>query len=141
MTELKTKVTTASVKDFLDKVEPETKREDSFKLLKIFEEVSGEKAKMWGSAIVGFGVYHYKSERSSQEGDWPRTGFSPRKQNLTLYVMLGLGKDNRPLLDKLGKHKESKGCLYINKLSDVDEGVLKKIIKHNLDEMEKQYPA
>lgn len=138
MAELKTKVTEESVKAFLDKVEPETKKADSFALLKIFEEVTGEKAKMWGSAIVGFGLYHYKSERSSQEGDWPRTGFSPRKAALTLYVMLGLG--NKKLLDKLGKHKTSKGCLYINKLADVDESVLKKIIKHNLDEMGKQYP-
>jgi hypothetical protein len=140
MAELKTKVTEASVKDFLNKVEPETKKTDSFALLRIFEEVTGEKAKMWGTAIVGFGQYHYKSERSSQEGDWPRTGFSPRKASLTLYLMLGL-TGTEDLLAKLGKHKTSKGCLYINKLSDVDESILKKIIKHNLDEMEKQYPS
>jgi hypothetical protein len=138
MAELKTKVTDASVKDFLNAVPEEQKRKDSFELLRIFGEVTGEKAKMWGSAIVGFGQYHYKSERSAQEGDWPRTGFSPRKQNLTLYLMLGL--DQKDLLAKLGKHKTSVGCLYINKLSDVDESILKKIIAHNLSEMKKKYP-
>lgn len=140
MAEIKTKVNDASVKDFLDKVEPESKREDAFKLLKIFEEVSGEKAKMWGSAIVGFGMYHYKSERSAQEGDWPRTGFSPRKQNLTLYVHAGLNESEN-LLAKLGKYKTSVGCLYINKLSDVDEKVLREIITKNMVEMEKHYPS
>lgn len=139
MAELKTKVNDASVEDFLNAVPEEQKRKDSFTLLKIFEDVTGEKAKMWGSAIVGFGVYHYKSERSSQEGDWPRAGFSPRKQNLTLYVHQGLGDSK--LLEKLGKHKTSVGCLYINKLSDVDEKILREIIKKNMDEMEKQYPS
>ncbi|MDP2671202.1 MAG: DUF1801 domain-containing protein [bacterium] len=136
MAELKTKVNDASVRDFLNAVPEEIKRKDSFKLLEIFEEVTGERPKMWGPSIVGFGQYHYKSERSAQEGDWPLTGFSPRKQNLTLYIMLGLDDPN--LLAKLGKHKTSKGCLYINKLSDVDGSVLKKIIEHNLQEMKKR---
>jgi hypothetical protein len=127
MAEPKTKVTTASVRDFLNAIPDETKRKDSLRLLELFEEITGEKAKMWGPAIIGFGLYHYKSERSSQEGDWPLTGFSPRKQNLTLYVMSDTGELD-DLLKKLGKHSTSKACLYIKKLSDVDENILKKII-------------
>ena len=92
----------------------------------MFTRLTGETPKMWGSSIVGFGQYHYKSERSSQEGDWPLVGFSPRKQNLTLYV---IGQyDLEDLLNNLGKHKTSVGCLYINKLEDVDTSVLEKII-------------
>src|SRR5690606_35072032 len=88
---------------------------------------TNQPAKMWGSSMIGFGQYHYKSERSSQEGDWPLAAFSPRKQNLTLYITPGFdGYDD--LLDKLGKHKISKGCLYINKLSDVDLDVLEQIV-------------
>jgi hypothetical protein len=127
MAEPKTKVTTASVRDFLNAIPDETKRKDSLRLLELFEEITGEKAKMWGPAIIGFGLYHYKSERSSQEGDWPLTGFSPRKQNLTLYVMSDTGELD-DLLKNLGKHSTSKACLYIKKLSDVDENILKKII-------------
>ena len=96
----------------------------------MFEKITGEKAVMWGTSIVGFGQYHYKSERSRQEGDWMLVGFSPRKQNLTLYILHG-NKDN-PALEKLGKHKTSGGmggCLYINKLSDVDQKVLSKLIE------------
>lgn len=136
MSELKTKATNASVKDFLNKVEPEEKRRDSFALLEMFGEITGEKAVMWGDSIVGFGQYHYKSERSRQEGDWPLTGFSPRKQNLTLYIMAG-NKDNHDLLDKLGKHKASGGCLYLNRLSDVDQKVLRKLIKNSFQYMKK----
>ncbi len=131
MAEPKTKPTSQSVAEFLSKVEPEQKRQDSFRLLELFEEITGEKAVMWGESIVGFGKYHYKSERSRQEGDWMLVGFSPRKQNLTLYILHG-NKDN-PALDKLGRHKTSNsgmgGCLYINKLSDVDEKVLGKLIE------------
>lgn len=141
MAELKTKVNDASVNDFLNAVADETKRKDSFTLLKIFEEITNEKAKMWGSSIVGFGQYHYKSERSSQEGDWPLVGFSPRKAALTLYLMLGLIKRDEDLFGKLGKHKTSAGCLYINKLSDVDESVLKKLIEKSFTEVKKKYKA
>src|SRR5688572_872102 len=116
MAELKTKITTQSAEDFLHTVQSEEKQRDSLELLSIFEKVTGQKAKMWGTAIVGFGQYHYKSERSSQEGDWPLTAFSPRKQNLTLYLM-GQFNENKDLLAKLGKHKTSVGCLYINKLA------------------------
>lgn len=140
MAELKTKATQASAKAFLDKIEPEEKRKDSFTLLEMFERITHEKAVMWGSAIVGFGKYHYKSERSSQEGDWPLIGFSPRKQNLTLYIMPALIEKKAPF-NKLGKHKTSKGCLYINKLSDVDEKVLEQIIKTSFEESKKLYKA
>src|SRR2546423_11456731 len=105
MAEPKTKVTIQDPKDFLHTIEPEEKRTDSFTLLEMFEKVTGEKAVMWGTSIIGFGKYHYKSERSKQEGDWFQVGFSPRKQNLTLYIMHG-NKDN-PALEKLGKHKTS----------------------------------
>ena len=138
MGDLKTKVNDASVKDFLNSVPDETKRKDSLTLLELFEKVTGEKAKMWGTAIVGFGMYHYKSERSSQEGDWPLIGFSPRKQNLTLYIMLGLS-DYSDLLEKLGKHKTSKGCLYINRLADVDQNILKELIKKSFTEAKKKH--
>lgn len=137
MAELKTLPNNASVTSFLNSVENETKRKDSFTLLSMFEKITGEKAKMWGAAIVGFGMYHYKSERSSQEGDWPLIGFSPRKQNLTLYITFGLaGQIN--LLKKLGKHKTSKGCLYINKLSDIDQKILEAIIKQSFTAAKKK---
>ena len=139
MAEPKTKATQASVKDFLNKVEPEEKRQDSFTLLEMFEKITGEKGVMWGTSIVGFGQYHYKSERSRQEGDWMLVGFSPRKQNLTLYILHG-NQDN-PALEKLGKHKTSGsgmgGCLYINKLSDVDQKVLRKLIETSFRYMKK----
>lgn len=141
MAELKTKVTKASVKDFINKVPDKTKREDSLSLLNLFQNVTGEKAKMWGTSIIGFGMYHYKSERSTQEGDWPLTGFSPRKQNLTIYIMLGLA-DYSSLLKKLGKHKISGGsCLYIHKLSDVDMKILEQIVKKSFLAMKKKYKA
>lgn len=128
MSELKTQVNDASVEDFVQSVPDETRRQDSRVLLKLFSRVTGEQPKMWGSSIIGYGMYHYKSERSSQEGDWPLTAFSPRKQNLTLYVINGY-EDYSDLLKKLGKHKTSVGCLYINKLADVDLGVLEEIVK------------
>lgn len=137
MSELKTKVNDASVTDFIDKVEGETKKQDAFTLLDIYTRVTGEKAKMWGPSMIGFGQYHYKSERSSQEGDWPLAAFSPRKQNLTLYIMPGY-YDFGDLLDNLGKHKTSKGCLYINKLADVDIDVLEKVIKTSYEQAKKQ---
>ena len=130
MAEPKTKITNQDPKDFLNTIEPEQKRKDSFALLDIFAKVTGEKPVMWGSSIVGFGKYHYKSERSRQEGDWLLVGFSPRKQNLTLYIMHG-NEENKDLLTKLGKHKVGGGCLYINKLSDVDQKVLETLIENS----------
>lgn len=128
MSELKTRLNDASVEDFINSVQDETKRRDSFELVKLFSRLTGETPKMWGSSIIGFGQYHYKSERSSQEGDWPLVAFSPRKQNLSLYLTLGGYDKYSALLDTLGKHKIGKACLYINRLSDVDNSVLEKLI-------------
>ena len=133
MAEPKTKATNTNPKDFLNTIEPEQKRADGFTLLKMFEDITKEKAVMWGDSMVGFGKYHYKSERSSQEGDWFLVGFSPRKQNLTLYIMHG-NKDNE-MLAKLGKHKLGGGCLYINKLSDVDQKILATLIEKSFQFM------
>jgi hypothetical protein len=136
MSTLKTTVNDANVEDFIHKVDDKTKKQDSFTLLEMYKKLTGENPKMWGSSIIGFGQYHYKSERSSQEGDWPLSGFSPRKQNLTLYFMNGF-ENYTELLNKLGKHKISKGCLYINKLSDVDTNVLEKLIAQSYLDMKK----
>lgn len=138
MAEIKTKVSNASVSDFLNTIEPESKRKDAFSLLTLFEKITGEKAKLWGSSIIGFGQYHYESTRSSQKGDWPLTGFSPRKANLTIYIMPGF-KEYYHLLDKLGKYKTSVSCLYINKLADIDIAVLSQIIQQGYDDMKKKY--
>jgi hypothetical protein len=104
-------------------VPDETKRQDSYRLLDMYKRVTDDEPRMWGDAIVGFGKYHYKSERSTQEGDWPLAAFSPRKQNLTLYFMSGFDTFLADQLAKLGKHKTSKSCLYINRLSDVDPAI------------------
>lgn len=138
MAELKTKKNKASVKKFIASVQDDQKRKDSEDLVKIFEEVTKMKATMWGTSIIGFGSYHYKSERSRQEGDWPLTGFSPRKQNLTIYIMPGF-KDYEDLLAKIGKHKHSVSCLYIKRLSDIDIKILKQLIKKSVAEMKKRY--
>ena len=135
---IKTLVNDASVSDFINKVADETKRNDSFTLLEIYSRITGEKPKMWGSSIIGFGQYHDKSERSRQEGDWPLAAFSPRKQNLTLYLMPGFANYSQ-ILSELGKHKTSKGCLYINKLADVDMNVLKNLIKQSYVDAQKMY--
>ncbi len=139
MAELKTQKTKASVNAYLDSVPDEQRRADGKKLLKIFKDATGLKPVMWGTAIIGFGQYHYKSERSRQEGDWPLTGFSPRKANLTVYIMPGF-KQYGALLKKLGKHKISGGsCIYINKLSDIDVPTLSTIIKKSVAEMKKKH--
>lgn len=130
MSTIKTLVTDASVEDFINSVDNDTRKADAFKILEIYKAVTNEQPKMWGSSMIGFGKYHYKSDRSNQEGDWPLAAFSPRKQNLTLYIMPGLG-DYDDLLAKLGKHKTSKACLYINKLSDVDADVLRQLVKRS----------
>ena len=124
--ELKTKVNDASVTKFLDSVADEQKRNDGFEILKMMKQVTKAEPKMWGSSIVGFGSYHYKG-KSGREGDWMLTGFSPRKQNLTLYIIGGFD-EQKDLLKRLGKHKTSVGCLYINKLDDVDKKVLKELV-------------
>ena len=134
MSDLKTKPTSQDAREFLSTIEPEEKRRDSSTLLELMQKITGEKAVMWGPSIVGFGSYHYKSERSRQEGDWPLIGFSPRKQNLTLYIMAG-NQDNRDLLERLGKHKSSVGCLYVKRLSDVDLEVLTTLIEESFKYM------
>lgn len=138
MSTIKTLKNDANVENFINAVPNDTRRKDGFTLLELFKRATGQKPVMWGSSIVGFGEYHYKSERSQQEGDWPLAAFSPRKQNLTLYIMPGF-VDFSELLGKLGKHKTSVGCLYINKLADVDMGVLEQLVKKSYEDSKKQY--
>jgi len=126
---LKTIENDASAEDFIDAVPEETKRKDSYVLLDMYKRVTGAEPRMWGESMIGFGKYHYKSERSTQEGDWPLAAFSPRKQNLTLYFMSGFDTFLAEDLAKLGKHKTSKACLYINKLADVDVAVLEEAVR------------
>lgn len=128
MAELKTKKNKASVAKFINAVLDDQRRKDAKVLVKMFAELTGQKPTMWGSAIIGYGLYHYKSERSTQEGDWPLIAFSPRKQNLTLYLY-GAGKQHPALLKKLGPHTTSVGCLYIKRLSEVSIPVLRQLIK------------
>ncbi|MBL7748469.1 MAG: DUF1801 domain-containing protein [Chitinophagaceae bacterium] len=127
MAELKTKKNNASVEAFLQTIKEESKRRDCITILAMMKKITQAEPKMWGSSIVGFGTYHYKSERSKQEGDWFITGFSPRKQNLTLYIMPGIDY-YKDLVKKLGKCKTSVSCLYINKLADVDMKVLNELV-------------
>ncbi len=124
------------LREFLSQIESERKREDSKSLIKLMEEESGYKASLHGK-IIGFGLYHYKYD-SGREGDAIVTGFSPRKQNIAIYIMPGFSKYKKNL-DKLGKHKTSKTCLYINKLSDVNESMLRKLIKRSVSDMSKKY--
>lgn len=137
MAEPKTKKNDASVENFLNSVANQTRREDSLSLLGLMRDVTGEEAKMWGSSIVGFGSYHYVYQ-SGREGDWMLTGFSPRKQNLAIYIMAGFS-DYGPLLEKLGKHKTGKSCLYVNKLADVDINVLHELVRRGVRSMRKKY--
>lgn len=127
---IKTLINDSSVEGFINSVNDEIKKQDCFTLLKLYRQATGEIPKMWGTSMIGFGMYHYKSERSRQEGDWPLAAFSPRKQNLTLYVMSEVD-DYSIFLNKLGKHKTSKACLYINKLSDVNLTVLEQLVKQS----------
>jgi len=134
----KTTATENSVEDFLNGVKDDQKREDSFKILEMMERLSGYEPKMWGASIVGFGEYHYKYE-SGREGDMCRIGFSPRAQNLTLYMITGYSEKGDELA-RLGKHKLGKSCLYIKRLSDVDEDVLEEMIVKDLKAMDEKYP-
>ncbi|HEX5797283.1 MAG TPA: DUF1801 domain-containing protein [Candidatus Saccharimonadales bacterium] len=126
-TEPKTKKNDGDVEKFLDSVADEQRRKDARAVTKMMAEITGEPPVMWGTSIIGFGVYHYKYA-SGREGDWPRMGLSPRKQSLTLYLMDGFSGYDK-LLGNLGKHKTGKACLYINKLEDIDLDVLKEIIR------------
>lgn len=131
MSELKTQKNDANVEAFLNSVENEKRREDGFVVLDLMKEVTGEEPTMWGTSIVGFGSYHYKYA-SGREGDWFVVGFSPRKQNMTLYIIDGFDNYNT-LLAKLGKHKTGKSCLYINKIEDVDQDVLRELVKQSVE--------
>ena len=133
MAEPKTKPTQASVKEFLNQIPDKERREDCFTVAKIMEEITGDKPKMWGPSIVGFGTYHYKYA-SGHEGDWPVAAFSPRKKDLTVYMMVGFDK-NTELMEKLGKHSVGKSCLYIKRLSDIHMPTLKKLIKKSLKDL------
>ena len=126
LADIKTKETKASVKEFLDKIENEQKRKDSFTILKLMEKATKEKGKLWGSSIIGFGNLIYKSPATDREVEWFKIGFSPRKANLTLYLLDM--KTQVDALKKLGKHKVGGGCLYINKLEDIDIKVLEGMI-------------
>lgn len=131
LAEIKTKQTTASVEGFLSTVKEEQKRKDSFTILEMMKKASGEEPKMWGSSLIGFGNRRYKSPASGREVDWFLVGFSPRKANLSLYLTVSI-KEHAADLKKLGKHKTGAGCLYINKLEDVDLKVLKGMIDASL---------
>lgn len=144
MTEAKTVPTGVEVKDFIAAVEPQAKREEALVLLELFERVTGEPAKMWGPSIIGFGQYHYKYD-SGREGDFMRSGFSPRKAKHSLYL-LGRNCDEETarkvdaLLDAMGKHKTGASCIYVNKLADIDLGVLEKIVATCWAAMNRAYP-
>jgi hypothetical protein len=137
MAELKTKQTDESVTKFLNAVADETKRKDCYEIIEMMKQVTGFQPKMWGTAIIGFGSYHYKYE-SGHEGDSCLIGFSPRKQNIALYVASS-ASEVQNLLSNLGKHKTGKGCLYINKVSDVNVDVLKKIFITGFDYMKAKH--
>ena len=133
MAEIKTKPTASSVESFINTVKDEQKRKDTFALLEIMKKASGEEPKMWGSSLIGFGNVRLKSPATGREVDWLRIGFSPRKANLSLYIT-GDIKKHAVALKKLGKHKTGKGCLYINKLEDIDIKVLRGLIDVSLKE-------
>lgn len=133
--ELKTKLNDASVEDFINKIADENIREDCKRVSEMMEKATGAKAKMWGASIIGFGTYNYKYA-SGREGEWMEIGFSPRKANLTLYIMSGFTK-YAELLAKIGKHKTGKSCLYVKRLSDLDEKVLMELIENSIENVRK----
>lgn len=136
--EQKTKETENSVIEFIEQVDHPQKREDAYKLLDIFTETTGYPAKMWGPSIIGFGSYHYKYA-SGHEGDAPLVGFSPRKAKISLYFAAG-DPDRETLLQSFGKHTTGKGCVYINKVADIDVEVLKKLIHQSIKFLRETYP-
>lgn len=139
MSEVKTKQTEASVSDFINTfAQTEQRRKDSFELVKLMQDFSGYEPRMWGTSIIGFGVYHYQSEKSKQHGDWPLIGFSPRKAAISLYVYSGK-PEHAYLLEGLGKYKMGKACIYIKKLADIDQLVLKKIIHTSIQYLKQKY--
>jgi len=139
MAELKTKPTDESVTKFLNNIENDRKREDSYAVMELMREVTGEEPQMWGKSIIGFGRYHYKYA-SGREGEWFLVGFSPRVQNLTLYIMSGFDLYDDTLA-RLGKYKTGKSCLYVNKLTDVDKAVLRELVLESVEHMKKTNPS
>ena len=137
MSALKTRQNEGNVIAFLNTVDDKQKREDSLALLDIMKEASGEEPKMWGPSIIGFGKYHYKYE-SGREGNWFLTGFSPRKQNMSVYIMPGFERFHT-LTSHLGKHTTGKSCLYFKRLSDINRDILSQLIKESVDYMKKKY--
>lgn len=139
MSELKTKQTDADVVEFINSfANTEQKRQDSFVLLKFMQDITGFEPKMWGPTMIGFGSYHYKSDRSRQEGDWPLVGFSPRKAAISLYVYTGM-PEHEYLLKDLGKFKMGKACIYVKKLSDINLDVLENIMKETIRFLNERY--
>lgn len=138
MYELKTKQNDSSVIEFIEGVENPKKREDAYKLLDLFSETTGFEAKMWGPSIIGFGSYHYKY-KTGHEGDAPLVGFSPRKAKISLYFATG-DPDREKLLESFGKHTSGKACVYINKVADIDESVLKQLINQSVTFLQNMYP-
>lgn len=136
---IKTKKHDADVTKFIDSFAPnEQSMQDSYELLEFMEKVTGYKPKMWGPSIIGFGQYHYKSDRSKQEGDWPLVGFSPRKAAISLYTYTG-AKQHEYLLEDLGKFKMGKACIYVKKLSDINMDALEKMIVESIRFLEDKY--
>lgn len=139
MAEPKTKSHDGDVFEFIDSfADSEQKKQDSYTLVGFFREVTGFEPKMWGNSMIGFGSYHYKSQRSRQEGDWPLVGFSPRKAAITLYVLSGLPQQE-DMLKNLGKFTSGKGCLYVKKLSDINPEILKSIVLSTVGYLQEQY--
>ena len=139
MAEPKTKKNRASVKAFIDSIDDEQKRRDSRVIMKLMKDATGNRPAMWGHNIVGYGSYHY-TYASGREGDWFLTGFSPRKQNLTLYIMSGFDA-YEPMLDRLGKHSTGKSCLYVKRLEDVDTSILRDLIEASVSHVEATNPG
>lgn len=139
MAELKTKQHDADVIKFINTfADSEQKRQDSMALLELMQEFTGFEPKMWGATMIGFGSYHYKSDRSKQEGDWPLVGFSPRKAAISLYVYSGM-PEHEYLLKDLGKFKMGKACIYVKKLSDINQEVLKELMRVTIDFLKVRY--
>jgi hypothetical protein len=138
MAETKTKPTAIPVESFLKNCEDEQMRDDCFALVKLMKKVTGAEAKMWGPSIIGFGQYHYKYD-SGHEGDICLAGFAPRQKKIALYVMNFPGRDE--LLKNFGKHKATKGCLYVKKLDDIDIKVLESLVKQSIDYTKMKYPG
>lgn len=137
MAELKTKPSKASVTEFIKQIEDPGMKADARKVAAMMRKATGKRAKMWGASIVGYGTYEY-SNTAGKHFEWPITGFSPRKQALTVYIMPGFSKFG-PLMKKLGKYKTGKSCLYIKRLDDIDENVLQKLIDGSVTRMRKAY--